>query len=173
MSKANASTTAAVFSPTICSITAACPNSLSQASVNVSVYGNTLSALIDSGSSDSFISQTVAEQLDLKIHPSKQDISMALTSLKTHVIGHCFADIDLNQHVYTWTRHGVLKDLCSDIIIGHNFQEEHERTTTEFGGNKPEMIFQTQHQSVPSSAAIIDEPSFFSCLLRDCKPIAP
>ena len=67
MSKANASTTAAVFSPRICSITAACPNSLSQASVNVSVYGNTLSALIDSGSSDSFINQTVAEQLN----PSK------------------------------------------------------------------------------------------------------
>ena len=83
MSKANASTTAVVFSPTICSITAACPNSLSQASVNVSVYGNTLSALIDSGSSDSFINQTVAEQLNLKIHPSKQDMSMALTSLKT------------------------------------------------------------------------------------------
>ena len=61
MSKANASTTAAVFSPTIFSITDACPNSLSQASVNVSIYGNTLSALIDSGSSDSFISQTVAE----------------------------------------------------------------------------------------------------------------
>ena len=86
MSKATASTTAAVFSPTICSITAACPNSLSQASVNVSVYGNTLSALIDSGSSYSFISQTMSEQLHLKIHPSKQDISMALTSLKTHVL---------------------------------------------------------------------------------------
>ena len=35
-------------------------------------------ALIDSGSSDSFISQTVAEQLNLNIHPSKQDISKAL-----------------------------------------------------------------------------------------------
>ena len=54
----------------------------------VSVYGNTLSALIDSGSSDSFISQTVADQLNLKIHPSTQDITMALTSLKTHIIGH-------------------------------------------------------------------------------------
>ena len=46
--------------------------------MNVSVYGNTLSALIDSGSSDSFISQTVAEQLNLKIHPSTQDITQVL-----------------------------------------------------------------------------------------------
>ena len=48
MSKANAITTAAVFSPAICYITAACPKRLSQSSVNVSVYGTTLSALIDS-----------------------------------------------------------------------------------------------------------------------------
>ena len=165
-------TTAAVFSPAICSITAACPNSLSQASVNVSVNRNTLSALIDTGSSDSFISQTVAEQLNMKIHQSKQDISMALTSLKTHVIGQCFADIDLNQHVYTTTRLGVLKDLCSDIILGHDFQKEHERVTIEFGGSKPELIIPNSEPVCAVSAATIDEPSLFSNLLPDCKPIA-
>ena len=78
MSKATSSTTASLFSTTICSITAACQKSMSHASVNVSVYGNSLSALIDSGSSDSFISQTVAEQLNLKIHPSTQDITQVL-----------------------------------------------------------------------------------------------
>ena len=102
------------------------------ACVNVSVYGNTLSALIDSGSSDSFISQTVAEQLSLKIHPVKQDISMALTSLKTYVIGHCFADIDLNQHVYTCTRLGVLKALCRDLKSAYHqvpIQEAYRKYT--------------------------------------------
>ena len=174
MSKANASTAAAVFSPAICSITAACPNSLSQASVNVSVNRNTLSALIDTGSSDSFISQTVAEQLNLKIHPSKQDISMALTSLKTHVIGQCFADIDLNQHVYTCTRLGVLKDLCSDIILGHDFQKEHERVTIEFGGSKPELIIPNSASVCAVSAATIDEPSVFSQFLTaSLSPVNP
>jgi len=38
-----------------------------QSSVNVSVYGTTLSALTDSGSSDSFINQAVAEKLKLKM----------------------------------------------------------------------------------------------------------
>ena len=166
------STTASLFSPTVCSITAACPKSLSHASVNVSVYGNTLSALIDSGSSDSFISQTVVEQLNLKIHPSTQDITMALTSLKTHIIGHCFADIDLNQRVYKSTRLGVLKDLCSDIILGHDFQKEHERVTIEFGGRKPELIIPNSTPICAISAATIDEPSLFSNLLPDCKPIA-
>ena len=159
MSKANANT---MFSATICSITAVCPNSLSQASVNVSVYGNTLSALIDLGSSHSFISQTVAEKLNLKIHPSKQDISMALSSLKPHVIGHCFAHIDLNQYVYTCTRLGVLKDLCSDIIFGHDFQKEHERVNIEFRGSKPELIIPNSAPVCAVSTATIDEPSLFS-----------
>ena len=129
-------------------------------------------SIIDSGSSDNFISQTVAEQLNLKIHPSKQDISMALISLKTHVIGHCFADIDLNQHVYTCTRLGVPKDLCSDIILGHKFQKEHERVTIEFGGSKPELIIPSSAPVCAVSAATIDEPSLFSNLLPDCKTIA-
>ena len=174
MSKANASTAAAVFSPAICSIIAACPNSISQASVNISVNRNTLSTLIDTGSSDSFISQTVAEQLNLKIHPSKQDISMALTSLKTHVIGQCFADIDLNQHIYTCTRLGVLKDLCSDIILGHDFQKEHKRVTIEFGGSKPELIIPNSASVCAVSAATIDEPSLFSQFLTaSLSPVNP
>ena len=70
-------------------------------------------------SSTSFISQTVAEQLNLKIHPPKQDISMALTFL-THVIGHCFADIDLNQHVYT----------CTALVFSETFVVTSSSATT-------------------------------------------
>ena len=62
MFKANASTTAAIFSARICSNTATCSKGLSQSSVNVSIYGTTLSALIDPVNSDSFISQAVAEK---------------------------------------------------------------------------------------------------------------
>ena len=119
------------------------------------------------------ISQTVAERLNLKIHPSKQNISMALTSLTTHVIGHCFADIDLIQHVYTCTRLGVLKDLCSDIILGHDFQKEHERVTIEFGGNKPELITPNSAPVCAVCAATIDEIYLFSNLLPNLSPLNP
>ena len=81
---------------------------------------------------------------------------MALTSLKTHVIGHCFADNDLNQHVYTCTRLGVHKDLCSDINLGHDFQKEYERVTIELGGSKPELIIPNSSPVCAVSAATID-----------------
>ena len=171
-SKATTSTTASMFSPTLCTITAACPDSLMQASVKVSVCGNILTALLDSGSSDSFISESMAKQLHLKIHPSTQNISMALTSLKTHVLGNCFVDINLNQHIYSSIRLGVLKDLCSDIILGQDFQKEHKSVIIEFGGTKPELIIPKSAPVCALSAALVDEPSSFANLLPDIKPIA-
>lgn len=105
-SKVTKDTTVSMFSPIICLIAAACPDSLMQASVKVTVCENDLVALLDSGSSGSFINESVAKQLHLKIHQSTQNISIALTSLKTRVIGHCFVDINLNQHAYSSVRLG-------------------------------------------------------------------
>ena len=83
-----------------------------------------------------------------------------------------FADIDLNQYVYTCTRLGVLKDLCSDINLGHDFQKEHERVTIEFGGSKPGLIIPNSVPVCAVSAVTVNELSLSSNLLPDCKPIA-
>jgi hypothetical protein len=170
-SKAPAITTASMFTPTLCSIVASCPESLKQASVNVSIGGIELTALINSGSSESFISETMAKKLSLKLHPSTQKISMALTSFRTQILGHCFTDIVINQLSYSSIRLGVLKDLCSDIILGQDFQKKHKRVTIEFGGTRPELVI--PRPACPlSSTASIEEPSLFGNLLPDCKPIA-
>ena len=163
--KASASTTASIFA-------AACPESLMQASVKVTVHGNVLTALLDSGSSDSFISGNVAKYLSLKVHPSSQDISMALPSFKTRIIGYCFADINLNQRTYSSVRLGVLNNLCSDIILGQDFQKQHKSVIFEFGGTKPELIIPTFTPVCAFSAASIEEPSLFTNPIPGCKPIA-
>ena len=139
-SKAPAITTASMFTPILCSIVASCPESLKQATVRVSIGRIELIALIDSGSSESFISETMARKLSLELHPSTQKISMALTSFSTQILGYCFTDIVINQLSYSSIRLGVLKDLCSDIILGQDFQKKHERVTIEFGGTKPELV---------------------------------
>ena len=70
------------------------------ASVAISVCGKEFSALIDTGSSESFISEWVIKFLKLPTHPSSQNISMTLATLNTHVLGHYFIDLTLNDHVY-------------------------------------------------------------------------
>ena len=69
------------------SVTDAFPNSLSHAALPTIIDGVTLTALIDSCSSDSFINQQVTNRLRLAISPTNRNISMALTTLKTDVIG--------------------------------------------------------------------------------------
>ena len=88
--KSNKVTTAALFSSSSSSVLAVCPNSLSQASVSISMKRQNFSALIDSGSSDSFISKQIVRKLKLHVHPSSQDTFMALSTAKAHVLSHCF-----------------------------------------------------------------------------------
>ena len=169
--KSNKLTTAALFSSSSSSVLAACPKSLSQASVNISVKRQNLSALIDSGSSDSFISEQIVRKLKLHVHPSSQDISMALSTAKARVLGHCFADINLHGHVYAATCLGILKNLCSDVILGQDFQRKYKRVVIEFGGSKPDLLIPGTMPVCALSEASLGEPSFFANLLPGCKPI--
>ena len=146
------------------------PN-LQNAGTSVLINGHSLIALIDSGSSDSFKSQSAATQLKLQVHPSTKNISMALTTMNTTVLGYCTMDIILNNSIYRNVRLSVLKDLCSDIILGHDFQKQHKNLIFEFGGPKPDLVV-SNNSTCAVSAASIGEPSLFANVSPKCKPIA-
>ena len=65
---------------------------------------------------------------------------MALTTLTTHIVGCCTADITLNNCTYPKVKLCVLEDLCSDIILGHDFQKRHKRVTIELHGPQSDLI---------------------------------
>ena len=117
-----------MYAPTLCAlgVTAAFPNSSSHAALPAFINGVTLTALIDSCSPDSFINQQVANRLQLAISPTTRNIYMALTTLKADVIGCCTTDSTPNDRTYSHVKLSVLKDLCSDIILGHDFQKRHK-----------------------------------------------
>ena len=114
----------------------------------------------------------MAKCLDLPIHPSKQDVSMALNSLKSPIVGHCYVDITLNELLYPSCRLGMLKDLCSDIILGQDFQKEHKSVIIEYGGSKPDLLIPKSIPTCALAAAELEEPSLFANLRPECKPIA-
>ena len=168
----SAGTTATLYSPAICAMgmLAIFPPGLSHAAVTVTINGHELTALIDSCSSDSFISEDSVKQLGLEIQPSSRTISMALTTMNTSITGCCTITLTLGDNVYNGIRLGVLKDLCSDIILGHNFQKLHKSLTIDMGGTKPDLIISnTSHCAL--STATIDNISLFTNLLPECKPI--
>ena len=158
-------TTATLYSPTICAmgILAIFPPSLSHAAVTVTINGHELTALIDSCSSDSFISEDSVKQLGLEIQPSSRNISMALTTMNTSITGCCTITLTLGGNVYNGIRLSVLKDLCSDIILGH--------LTIDMGGTKPDLIISNTSPCALSTATF-DNISLFTNILPEFKPIA-
>ena len=132
--------------------------------INAQINGCCLSALVDSYCSDSFISEKAANKLKLNVHASNQNISMAQTIMNTKMSGYCVADIIHTGQHYTGTRLAVLKDLCSDVILGYDFQKEHSRLTFELGGSGPELNVNSTSMCA-LSAATVNEPSLFINLL--------
>ena len=65
---------------------------------------------------------------------------------------------------YTGTRIAVLNDLCSDMIIGYDFQKQHSCLLPQLGESRLERNI----NSIPVcalSAATVDEPSLFDNLM--------
>ena len=148
---------ATMYAPMLCAlgVTAAFPNSLSHAALPAVTDGITLIALIDSCSSDSFINQQVANRLQLAISPTIRNIYLALTTLKTDVIGWCTTDITLNDRTYSNVKLSVLKDLCREIIRRHDFQKRHKRLTIKLHGLLSDL-FVSNSSSCALATAVID-----------------
>ena len=164
-------TVATIFKPSLCAMTAAVPGSLSRAAAHVYINGQQLSALVDSCSSESFISDEVVHKLSLPFTSAWKDISMAQTTLSTNSIGYCIVDVTLKGNNYPSTHLSILKNLCSDIILGQDFQSRHQSVIIDYNGPKPDL--QLSNDTVCGlTAASVEEPSLFPNLSGSCKPIA-
>ncbi|XP_068235600.1 uncharacterized protein [Palaemon carinicauda] len=129
------STTATLYNPTLLAITATYPNNLSHAATNITVNGHSLKALVDSCSSDSFIREEVAQRLNLTVVPASSAVSMASKSFNASSPGFVIADLVHLDQRYPCIQLGVPKDLCCDVILGYDFQKQHQREKTKFEDN--------------------------------------
>ena len=77
---------------------------------------------------------------------SDKQVSMALTSMESTAIGSCQLTLLVNNREYqnnkvdTLQIPDTLQNLCSDIILGHDFQKQHSKVTFQFEGSQPELI---------------------------------
>ena len=96
-------------------------------------------ALIDSGSSISFIHPSLLEACSLVVFPSKETISMATKTFTDSVQEHCTAGIEINNRVYPAVKLHVSRELCSYIILGQDWQARNESVTICIGKKTPVM----------------------------------
>ncbi|XP_068237219.1 uncharacterized protein [Palaemon carinicauda] len=171
-SKISGSTTATLYNPTLLAITATYPNNLSHAATNITVNGHSLKALVDSCSSDSFIREEVAQRLNLTVVPASSAVSMASKSFNASSSGFVIADLVHLDQRYPCIQLGVLKDLCCDVILGYDFQKQHQSVSFQYEGKRPSLKITGAKPVCLLATADIDEPSLFPNLPRQCKPIA-
>ena len=145
---------------------AAGPFGLENAMIKILVNNKPLTALIDTGSSDSYISANIPQREKWSIFPSRQVINMASTTLTKETQGHCSVKLKYEDRIYRDFRLSVLPDLCADVILGHDFLNMHSKLSLSFSGNGAPFSV------CGVAAAKIVAPSLFQNLTPDCKPVA-
>ena len=165
------SKTLAFSTPTSASICAHCPATLSLATVRITAQNKELCALIDSGSAENYMSKTSVDLLQLPITPAEQEVSMAQSNLKCHIVGLCTTDIIVNDQKYERVSFGVMEYLCSDVILGQTFQKLHNRLVIEYGGSKNDLII-LKPKVCALTEALISKETLFPSLPAKCRPIA-
>ena len=131
--------TTAALCDRIFSYSAAAPRSLSKSLIIVYVNNKKAEALVDTGSSESFVSEQFVKSSKLYIARGKGQIFMASTSLHSNIAGYCHADIKLSNYEYPKAKLSVLPNLCADVIIGHDILKQHSKIEVNFGGAKPPL----------------------------------
>jgi len=113
------STFSASVTPSLCVAMSACPGDLIKASIPVIVGGKVLTALIHL--------ETICSKLNSTLYPSSHQVRMTSTSVKVKSLGFCLTDIVVEGRKYALTRLNVLPTICCDIILGLDFQSQHQR----------------------------------------------
>ena len=148
----------------------ACPGNLLRSAILVNLNGKNITALIDSGSSESYINSKVSKDLKLKVYPSRREIQMESSTMKMKSNGFCLVDLELKGNKYESTRLNVFENLCSDVILGLDFQGRHQRVIFEFNGESNDFVISGK-STCAVTAASTDAVSLFSNLAPEAKPI--
>ena len=140
--------------------------SLQKSTINVTIDSVKLSALIDGGSSESFIHPKIVEKLKLNIQPCASSVTMASGAHSSLIKGRVTVDLKIEDINYTGVKLYIMEDLCMDIILGLDFQSRHQSVTLQLGGEKPPLVI------CGLSTLAVEPPSLFENLSPECKPVA-
>ena len=139
---------------------------LRSAVTEITVCGKTFDCLIDSGSTSSFVHPKLVDTLSLRVRPSSYSVSMASTSHEVKTLGSCDVNFVIQGQLYENFTLSIMPELCTDVVLGQDFQKCHEAVTVKYGGERPALVV------CGFSTLRIDPPELFSNLASDCHPIA-
>ena len=138
--------------------------SLDRSTYRVNINGVTSRALMDS---ESFINPHLAELHGLQVYPSSGTVSLASVSHSAQIHGNCVTDLALMGRQYENVHLHVLPDLCANLILGLDFQTQHQSITLNYGGKEAPLDLVCGLNSLN-----VKPPDLFANLTDDCHPVA-
>ena len=140
--------------------------SSNKTSFPVKINGIPAHALFDTGSTNSHVSENVANRLNLEIFPEEKSVGLAIKGHTSNSIGKCEAEIELKDRKYANVCLSVLQGLLTDVVLGQDFMQQHEGINIHFGGDKPILEL-----GALKPLKAISPPSLFEHLAADCHPV--
>ena len=140
-------------------------NGLTRALSKIRVNEHNCQAILDSGSTHSFIDKSFASLLNVKQTATESNITLASTSSHIKLMAYCTCTLVMGTERYVNFRLNILPNLCANVILGHDFMSQHSTFSIDFNGNRPPI---TLAQLSPMS---IDCPHLFTNLSPNIKPI--
>ena len=118
----------------------------------------------------SFINKDTAKRLNIEINPCFDNDSMATTLLTENVYGCCTVDITVNGSNYSDVKLRVLKNFCTDILLGQDFRSLHKQVIFQYEGKRDDLV--VSRNTCVLAPALAKHPSLFHNLSNAYKPIA-
>ena len=158
----------------ICVLSLLEPNCLRNSVVDAKIGTTNADALLDTEASESFIDDGFMQRAGLTFFPQQSSISMVSINFKAEVLGFVNANITLLGQTCCQFQFGMLKDLCSDVILSQDFiMKLHERITFQSGGRRPSINVPNRLNGMVSvAAANVEPPQLFQFLDPGIKPVA-
>ena len=91
---------------------------------------------------------------------------MAQSSLSAKTLGYCIADLELGGKIYSNLHLSILPGLYLDLILGLDFQKQHQSVSFYHGSPEPPLVV------CGLSTLKVESPDLFANLTPDVHPIA-
>ena len=118
-----------VNSPCLSSLSALRSSFPKHVNANVKINDIVARALIDTGSTNSYLSKSFVDQNHITYTSLRFVANMANTSLKTEIHGICNVKLQFSQHAYEQVEFFIMPDLVSDVIIGDDLLKRRNSMT--------------------------------------------
>ena len=160
-------TTSCVNSPCLSSLSTLHSSFPKHVITSVEVNDVAARALIDTGSTNSYLSKSFVDQNHINYTSLRFVANMANTSLITEIYGICNVKLQFSRRLYEQVEFFIMPDLVCDVIIGDDLLERHKSVTFQFNGKLPNLVV-----SSIMPTAQVEYPQLFFHMSPTCKPIA-